>query len=1412
MNFFYEVHAMKHLIPLFTVFALVALLTGGTYAQVPANDECSGATVIGSLPFSTAQNTRLATPNPTDPPLPCAEGGGGKSVWFRFTPSTTGLVDFTTEGSTPSTYDIAMGIFTGSCGSLVLDSCNDDIVAGTIRASRIQMVVQSGVMYTILIAEWNGGGDTGHVPTGGDLLFRVCSDSCPPIQYPLVSGPKSGSVPSGVVVNTSSFPEEAIAAISGREMKEAAENEQPPIYPAPADVMPPKGPQGSNYIEERASAAGGMGSSQPVILRNFIGIPDPGQGFPPDPITAVGPNHIMSLVNSTFRIFDKNGQVLKTISVSQWFSTALPGAGPFDPQVIYDHFANRWVMVWDNISSTAAAQLMISVSDDDNPLGTWYNWSIPANNLGDSATSKFSDYPGLGYDNQALYIASNEFPLVGGGATYTKVRIIGKAQLYANTAGPLAWTDFWDFREPDHRSYGVWGIRPALTYGTPGTAFFLTASPYSPGTFFTLWKLTNPLTSPSFTAVNIPVVQYLGASAADQLGGSSGYLIETGGSGLHFPVVYRDSSIWIAHSVASGTGNAYSAVHYIRFNPFTNTNMEDVAMGLDGYWHYYTSLMVNQDRDVIITYTRSSLTEYAGAFLTGRRETDPPGLAPSVLLKRGEGNYVLVGGGRNRWGDYNGIALDPSDGKIVWAFGEYSKAPANDFSTWVGEVKMAPVPGRYAYAQPLALNFGVKEKGTIGDTLSATIINYGLDSLTISAIAVADSNFALVNLPALPARLATFDTVFIHTVFTPKAVGLLAATLLVTSDDAPHSPIGISLQGQGFVVTVAQTGTLYAAAGDLDSGKVLTMSPLTGKGTAIGKSGFSKVLSTRVHPHTHELMGLVGSGVNTVLARINSAAGDAHAVSTIPMQLLKGMAFRGDTLYIGRLNGVLYTVNIQTGALTQIANTGLSISGLDFNPSSGQLWASGRLLSGGSLDRIYKISLPSGTPTVVGSTGLGTQVTDIVFDGNGTLFGVIGSTSPSNLVVIDTVTGAGTIVGPVGFTGVQALAMDPATTFPTYTYRLAAQWNIVSLPVVSPARSKSIVFPTAASSAFTYTGGYSTSDTLVRKLGYWLKFNAPAVSTVSGAQSTRDTINVMKRWNMIGSISFPVPVASVQADPPGIVTSNYLAYQSGGYVIADSIHPGNGYWVRVSSDGTLILASSPSLAVGSNAPAGDGEFLEGMNTLTFRDALGNAQTLFFGRDPGQSFNADRFELPPAPPEGALDARFSSNRMLAVHPDKLTQAVEFPMAIQAPAAPVRLVWHVDNAPGVRYSVVSVKKNSKVSAQVLKGDGSTSLSGSELTDLRLRAEQNLVPAEFALRQNYPNPFNPTTTIRYELPSDEMVTLAVYDILGREVVTLVNDRQTAGYYEIPFRADNVASGIYFYRLTAGKFTDVQKMIVLR
>ncbi len=89
---------------------------------------------------------------------------------------------------------------------------------------------------------------------------------------------------------------------------------------------------------------------------------------------------------------------------------------------------------------------------------------------------------------------------------------------------------------------------------------------------------------------------------------------------------------------------------------------------------------------------------------------------------------------------------------------------------------------------------------------------------------------------------------------------------------------------------------------------------------------------------------------------------------------------------------------------------------------------------------------------------------------------------------------------------------------------------------------------------------------------------------------------------------------------------------------------------------------------------------------------------------------------------------------------------------------------------------------------------------------------IPADYSLSQNYPNPFNPLTMISYQLPINSNVSLKVYNILGQDIATLVNEQQSAGTYSVSFDASAYSSGIYYFKLSSGSFNQVRKMVLMK
>ncbi len=371
---------------------------------------------------------------------------------------------------------------------------------------------------------------------------------------------------------------------------------------------------------------------------------------------------------------------------------------------------------------------------------------------------------------------------------------------------------------------------------------------------------------------------------------------------------------------------------------------------------------------------------------------------------------------------------------------------------------------------------------------------------------------------------------------------------------------------------------------------------------------------------------------------------------------------------------------------------------------------------------------------------------------------------------------------------------------------LTDSWNIVSLPVTVTNPSVMAVYPTAKSNAFGYAHGYSIKTALQYGVGYWLKFQGAQNDSITGTVRTRDTFALSPGWSIIGSISYPVDIDSIVQLPGGIVT-HYFGY-NGSYYLADTIKPGCGYWVKSSSGGQLVLKKSGSVAFPRSKSEKD-KVLQSINSVTVSDAGRGTTTLYFGKMEAVGSMLPQCELPPVPPASLFDARFASQRFVEGYtagsaPSRLE------IDVQSESFPLTLSWKLADK-DTRFWLVAGDQ----SRQPLTGAGGTAVIQRPVKELAIEIQSGpelQPPKEFALGQNYPNPFNPTTTVSFAISHLSFVTLSVYDVLGRQVATLVNGMQEPGYKTITWDASSMPSGLYFYKLTAGTYTSVRKMVLIK
>lgn len=831
-----------------------------------------------------------------------------------------------------------------------------------------------------------------------------------PITY---QGPSTGSISGGVMVTTDNFSK--VPPLNAPE-KERIVKDIIKINDNPPYLLPPTEAELAIYQEDvNAGKKGGGG--QTLLLQSFPGIPMT-NSIPPDPHIAVGPNHILATVNSRFAIWDKEGNLLKNIDADQWYATTLPGPGAFDPQIIYDHYEGRWFMLWDSQNDAQLnGHFLISISDDDDPLGVWYNYALPAHQLGSTTVTQWGDYPQVGFDDEAIYIDSRQVQY-GGDIIYDRIRILNKAEYYSANGGPVTFTDIWNISYPGS-SQTPDVIHPVFMYSEADEYYFLHTM-RTGGVNMYLYRLTNPLTNPVLTAVTIPVTPYAFAPNANQLGNGSP-LIESNGSHIKTAPIYRDGYIWYTHSLRNPTQINTTSLRYGKLDVSSNTVVEEVTFGAQDHWYIYPTIAVDKDHNIAITYTRTSLTEYAGAFYSTKLADDPPSLSGSFLLKEGEGNYVVAFGGRNRWGDYMGIFLDPVTESNVWMFTEYA-AGTNTWGTWVGEIRMVPFPGTHMIANIDSLEFKSTEINFSSDTLSFILANLGEDAVNITAIPDSVGPFKLLSQISTPVVLDSYDSLLIQLYFNPTIPGVYEEIFTVTSNDPDFQ--GVKLKARGYTINPAELNKLYASSGLNNDGQILEIDRQTGAGTLIGPSLFNEIKSITIHPDTRVMYGLVSLSMEAQIVRINAEDGDAYHLFTLPIGLMQGIAFDTlGTLYGVTRPGEIYLIDLENQTASQLSNASTSINCIAVNPLTNELWASAFAIVGSNRDLVFKINKGTGDTTIVGHTGLNMVNNGLAFDDNGNLFAVVGAGANVNdLISIDTTTASGTVIGSIGYPSITGLA------------------------------------------------------------------------------------------------------------------------------------------------------------------------------------------------------------------------------------------------------------------------------------------------------------------------------------------------------------------------------------------------------
>jgi Ca2+-binding RTX toxin-like protein len=401
--------------------------------------------------------------------------------------------------------------------------------------------------------------------------------------------------------------------------------------------------------------------------------------IPPDTMGAVGPSHVVELINGSYAVFDKTtgAQVDRSSLNNFWAEAGVAfGGSTFDPRIIYDAVAQRWYAIAVDNARTDN-QLLIAVSRTKDPTDGWRGWSIDSdpNNL------RWADFPTLGFDADGIYVAANMFAIAGRAATTTGVTVFAfdKASLiqgiFANTGTfpVLTWQTGFSLQPVVNLDQGR---LPAI---------FLSAFDTTTG-MLTRSEITGTIGSPSFDGSGgfIGVLPYAEPPDADQPQGRAD--IDTRDSRLGSNVVLQDGSLWGVQTVDSG-GRA--AIRWFEIDATTNAVRQEGLISDPALSFYYPSIAVDEEGHVVIGFNGSSANTFVSSYavlgltIEGRTGFDRP-----ILLDAGQATYERFDGiGRNRWGDYSATVLDPTRTNTVWTFQEFVAA-ANTWATGVTELRL----------------------------------------------------------------------------------------------------------------------------------------------------------------------------------------------------------------------------------------------------------------------------------------------------------------------------------------------------------------------------------------------------------------------------------------------------------------------------------------------------------------------------------------------------------------------------------------------------------------------------------------------------------------------------------------------------------------------------------------------------
>jgi hypothetical protein len=667
---------------------LALLLCGAVYAQ-PANDDCENATVIpGSAPtppYSDSVDATDATFDPADPLMSCnVIGDGNQTVWYKYTPDTSGQVSVNTFGSTTAgggELDTVHAVYVGECGALVEVACFDfgltdegvgDVEAGTTYYLKVGQFADASAAGTVVV-------NVVEPPEPEQIILESVRDG--------ISPPISSLGPFAY----------AARGASGKFIQEV-----PNVMFDVGSQPFTNGGQAANGARQSAGPDNQLVATfdPSDLLLSFEGIENDdnddvvgGLIYPPDTNGDVGPNHYVQMANLVTEIFDKSGNSILGPIASNAFFAGLGGQCEFtnsgDPVVLYDEETDRWLVT--QFAFGAQFGLCVAVSTSGDPTGTYYQHEFDFTAIG------FPDYPKWGFATDAINVMVNLFaPFQGAG-----LGAIDKAE--AMSAGTATMV----FYIMGVSEFGfVPGDNDGPVFDNTLPTFF--TSNGGSGDRIDVWEINPDFGTPANSTIDevarIDVTPFdsdlcnaFRERCIDQPEGAP--RLEAIPDRLMHRAQTRDFGkrkiAMLSHTVdADGSGKA-GVRWYELWNNMDKGWMlkKENTFSPDGDHRWMGSIAMNAAGQTCLGYSISSTETYTSIGVAGRNGTANHMNVGEFVVYDGNVDQHVQTGTAARWGDYSMMSIDPVDDSC-WYTQEFARPNTRlgELAGWATGVYQFVVP------------------------------------------------------------------------------------------------------------------------------------------------------------------------------------------------------------------------------------------------------------------------------------------------------------------------------------------------------------------------------------------------------------------------------------------------------------------------------------------------------------------------------------------------------------------------------------------------------------------------------------------------------------------------------------------------------------------------------------------------